>query len=132
MKPIEPAEISALIDGELPTARAEEVRQAIAGDPSLRRAYDELLAMDADLRSSATQAMFPPRVALPETADSFGVRMFLAAAALVLLRVLMKLSPPELSAGLATALLAVVVGWVLWFLTAGPAAVGSPVSRGTS
>jgi anti-sigma factor RsiW len=115
MRPIDPAEISALLDGELPPDRAEEVRRAIAADESLRRVYCELSAMDAELKASAAQAVFQPHLVLPETASNYGFRIFLAAVALVLARVVMKLSSPELAAGLAMILLAVVIGWVLWF-----------------
>ena len=118
MKPIDPAEISALIDGELSPTRADEVRRAIAADEALRRVHSELLAMDTDLKEAATQAVFRPRIALPKPADGLATRLALVAAALVLARVAMKLATPELAAGLAIALLAVVIGWLLWFLTA--------------
>ncbi len=117
MRPIDPAEISALIDGELSPTRADEVRRAIAADEALRRVHSELLAMDADLKEAAAQAVFQPRIALPNVANGFAQRVALAAAALVLARVAMKLASPELAAGLAIALLAVVIGWLLWFLT---------------
>src|SRR5262249_36369903 len=37
MLPIAPAELSAFLDGELPAARADEVRAALAQDPVLRQ-----------------------------------------------------------------------------------------------
>jgi anti-sigma factor RsiW len=125
MKPIDPAEVSALVDGELPPDRAKEVRLAIADDQSLHRVYRELLAMDADLKLAAAQAAFQPRVVLPGAAGNFGAGMFVAGVVLVLLRVVMKLTSPELAAGLATILLAAVIGWVAWFLLTSPTIAAS-------
>jgi anti-sigma factor RsiW len=113
MRPIDPAEISALIDGELPPERVQEVRRAIAEDASLRRVYDELAAMDAKLTASAARAMFQPEVVLPGAVTGDSSRVFLTAILLVVLRLAMKLASPELATGMAIVMLAVVVGWVL-------------------
>ncbi len=113
MKPIVPAEISALLDGELPPDRAEEVRLAIDQDASLLRVYQELTTMDADLKASAACAMFQPQVIMPAAEDGYGLRILFATIILVILRLAMKLSPPQLATMLSIALLAVVVGWLL-------------------
>ena len=113
MRRIDPAEISALLDGELPPDRAQEVRLAIAEDASLRRVYQQLAAMDADLKASAAQAMFQPQVVLPAPEIAYGVRIFFTSVILVILRLTMKLSPPQWATVLSIALLAVVVGWLL-------------------
>jgi anti-sigma factor RsiW len=113
MKPVEPAEISALLDGELPPDRANEVRLAIETDPSLRSMYEELLATDADLRDAAVRAMFQPRVAFPSVERSYASYVLLASTILVVLRLAMKLSTTQWATALSIALLAVVVGWLL-------------------
>ena len=113
MRPIDPAEISALIDGELPPERAQEVRRAIAEDASLRRVYDELAAIDAHLTASAARTMFQPEVVLPGAVTGDSSRVFLTAMLLVVLRLVMKLASPELATGMAIVMLVIVVGWVL-------------------
>ena len=62
MAQIDPAELSAYLDGELPAERAEEVRAALARDPELRRSYEMLVVHDADWRARAETAMFQPHV----------------------------------------------------------------------
>lgn len=65
MRPIDPAELSALIDGELDDSRAAEVRAALAGDEALRARYAELTGADAHLRSIAAGVELSPRIRLP-------------------------------------------------------------------
>jgi anti-sigma factor RsiW len=67
MKPIEPTELSAYIDGELDAGRAAEVRAALDMDASLRGQYAALMRADAHLRSVAAAAgtTLHPRVRLP-------------------------------------------------------------------
>jgi len=113
MRPIDPAEISALIDGELPPERAREVRRAIAQEASLRRVYEQLVRLDTDLKAAAAQVMFQPHVELPRATGGYGMRVFLAAAVLAIVRLAMKWASPGLATIFAAALLAVVVGWVL-------------------
>jgi anti-sigma factor RsiW len=62
--PIDPAELSALIDGELPPERARAIEALIAGDPALRAEYEGLRALDARWREAAGEAMFMPEVRL--------------------------------------------------------------------
>jgi anti-sigma factor RsiW len=114
MLPIEPAELSAFLDGELPARRAEEIRAALAQDPVLRQSYELLVARDGDWNAQAAAAMFRPRVRIP-SAPVAG--RFVAAAAvmlgLLLLRIALKALPPLYGAGLEAMLLAIVVGWGL-------------------
>ena len=114
MLPIDPAELSAYLDGELSARRAEEVRAALARDPALRRSYDHLVACDADWSARAAAAMFRPRVRLPR--GSIAGRFLKAAVVvlgLLLLRMALKTLPPLYGAGLEALLLALVVGWGL-------------------
>ena len=113
MLPIDPAELSAFLDGELPAARAEEIRVAVAQDPVLRQSYEQLVALDADWKSRASAAMFRPRVQL--TQNWVPGRILTAASVLGLLgfRILLKAQPPLVEAALGALLLAFVVGWGL-------------------
>jgi anti-sigma factor RsiW len=114
MLPIDPAELSAFLDGELSASRAEEVRAALVRDPVLRRSYELLVARDADWSARASAAMFRPRVRLDHAPVATRV---LAATAVVLgllpLRLALKALPPLYGAGLEVLLLALVVGWGL-------------------
>ena len=113
MLPIDPAELSALVDGELPPARAAEIRAAIAQDPVLRQTYEQLVALDADWKSRASAAAFRPRVQLRES--WVPGRMFTAAFVVGLLafRILLKIQPAFVEATLGTLLLVFVIGWGL-------------------
>jgi anti-sigma factor RsiW len=113
MDPIDPAELSAYLDGELSAKRAEEVRAALARDPMLRKSYDQLAALDADCKSRAAAAMFRPRVQLTSVAAP---RDYLTAAGvigLLLIRLALKATPPLLGTVMAALLLALFIGWGL-------------------
>ena len=64
MMPIQPEELSALLDGELDAARAAQVRAAIQMDPVLREEFDALSAADAAWGAAADSAAFTPAVML--------------------------------------------------------------------
>ena len=113
MVPIDPAELSAFLDGELPEGRADEVRAALARDPVLRDSYEQLVALDADCKAKAAAAMVPPRVQLR---PSVFVGRYVAVASvigLLLLRLALKASPPLVGAVVAAFLLAAFLGWGL-------------------
>jgi anti-sigma factor RsiW len=70
MNPIDPAELSALLDGELTPQRADEVRAAIQHDPSLKTEFERLRRLDAACREAAATAEFQPQVTIaPHTND---------------------------------------------------------------
>jgi anti-sigma factor RsiW len=94
MKPIELAEVSAYLDGELDSTRAEEVRNAIAIDPALRSIFNGLSEADTKWRAAAAAANFHHAVRLRHL-SALAVSMPVAAAIgvmLVLMRVLPKLT----------------------------------------
>jgi len=94
MKPIEFAELSAYLDGELDSARAEEVRIAIAIDPALRAEFDSLTETDTKWRATAAAANFYPKVRLAHIStltESIPVAAAIGAL-LVLVRFLPKLT----------------------------------------
>jgi anti-sigma factor RsiW len=57
---IDPAELSALLDGELPPVRAAEVQAAIDADPHLAAAFHALGGDDLAWRRAAQTAAFQP------------------------------------------------------------------------
>jgi len=74
MRPIEPAELSAFIDGELDAGRAAEVRAALASDAALRARYESLAHADAHLRSVAAGMTLSPRIRWPAPRTSPAAR----------------------------------------------------------
>jgi anti-sigma factor RsiW len=114
MLPIDPAELSAFLDGELTPNRAEVVQAALARDPVLRQTYERLARFDVDWKARAATTMFQPRVRFNRASIASS---YLATASviigLLLLRVALKALPPAYATGLASILLALVVGWGL-------------------
>ena len=127
MKPIDPMELSALLDGELSPERADQVRRAIAQDELLRREYGELAALDADLRARAQAATFAPRVSIPEAmsipdaAATFPLPIVLGALVFMAARLALKAAPPVLATCLEVFALALIVTWGLRRLLASSA-----------
>ena len=66
MSGLDPAELSALLDGELDPARAREVEAMIAADPALAAEFERLKLADGHMRSIAEAAAFRPELRLPE------------------------------------------------------------------
>jgi len=64
MKPVQPAELSALLDDELEIGRREEVEMALASDPALRAQFLTLKSADHQWRSAAHAASFQPQIDL--------------------------------------------------------------------
>jgi anti-sigma factor RsiW len=86
--PIDPAELSALIDGELPPERARKVEALIAQDPALRAEFETLRGLDARWRANASAALFEPMVRLPQAPAHFPLRRVAAVVvALILARI---------------------------------------------
>ena len=92
MTPVQPEELSALIDGELDPRRAEEVEMQIAADPHLRATFEALRDLDARWRAAARSGAMAPQVRLPAPVLRMGWMWRLAvAAALVGVRVAMRM-----------------------------------------
>lgn len=113
MTPIDSAEISALIDGELTPERAQEVRRAIASDPALGGLHAQLTAVDADLKMHAAAAVFHPRVSLPLQSGYLGHYLLLGATLLLILRVVVKIAPVALAIGLQIPVLVLIIVWLV-------------------
>lgn len=84
MNPIEPAELSAYLDGELNPARAREVESALATSPALQAELDALTKADKTWRMAARLAAFRSTIQLPRT-SSRKVPLYRTAGAVVLL-----------------------------------------------
>lgn len=114
MLPIDPAELSAYLDGELPAGRAEEVRAALARDPELRQSYDLLVVHDADWRARAEATMIQPHVRFAGTPWAARVLTVTGVVlGLLLFRMALKALPPLYGASLEAILLVLVIGWGL-------------------
>jgi anti-sigma factor RsiW len=113
MRPIDRTEISALLDGTLSPERADEVRRALGEDESLQREYEQLAALDVDLKTYARAMMFKPRVSLPESPAVLRFPVPLVVSVLLLLRVIVKAIPPIVGSGLEVFVLVLVIVWLL-------------------
>jgi anti-sigma factor RsiW len=107
---IDPAELSAYLDGELPPERMEEVRAALADDPELRATYEQQASSHADWSNEAASAMFRPRVRVgPAPVAALWLVATCVVMSLLVLRMSLKLIPPALGVSLEATLLVVVV-----------------------
>lgn len=109
MSDLDPAELSALLDGELDPARASAVEALIAADPVLAAEFDRLKRADQRLRALAADAAFPPRVRWPRPAPAPLPAWFAPCLGLVLLAWLAGKLAPAMALALAVNALALVV-----------------------
>lgn len=70
MRQVQEEELSALLDGELDSQRAEEVRALVQADPALREQLDALAMLDARLWRAGAQAAFSPEISFSAGAVS--------------------------------------------------------------
>jgi len=116
MKPIDPTEISALLDGKLSPEDAERVRRALAENSSLRCEYEELVALDVELKASARAAMFRPEVVLPKGSKDIRLNVPLLVLILVVLRFGIKATPLFIGSVVEIVFLCILLGWGLQYL----------------
>ena len=116
MIPVQPEELSALIDGELDPRRAAEVEMQIAADRELRVAFEALRDMDDRWRTAARAIAFVPEVRLPARAAWNGRFMALAVAiALVVVRVAVRvIDTTTVAFAFQMLVLAAVLAWIAW------------------
>ncbi len=114
MQPISPEELSALLDGELESDRAEEVRLAMSQDESLRRMYEQLAKTDNALASLAVGYQFEPRISLPETSPVAGLPVYSVALCLLAVRVLAKVLPQGPGILLQVLAIGLLAGWLFY------------------
>jgi len=118
MKPIEPAELSGYLDGELEPDRIREVEAALAIDPVLRADYHVLADADRTWKSAANIAAFLPNTQLRPVWSWSLTRSPSAIAAILVLLVVLRITPKLgdfVAWGLIVhaAALAVVLPWVV-------------------
>ena len=116
MSPIDPAELSALLDGELPAPHAEEVRAALAVDPALATQFERLAGLDAEWKGCAAALEFRPRVSLRRARLHRSLRATVLLLGIVGLRLVLKIALPSLEVVVALAMFAVVAGWGVGYL----------------
>ena len=118
MKPIEPAELSAYMDGELDPARAQEVEAALESSPALRSEFNRLVSADNSWRTAARTAAFRPDIRLEPNNRPLPLRSVLRAAGSITLllaaRVVPKLaSTLEVELTLNAVALAIALIWIV-------------------
>ena len=116
MKPVEPAELSGYLDGELDVARTAEVRELLSRDAALLAQFEALRATDANWRAAAASAAFVPRLQLPapRARATSWARIAALALALIALRVLPKLGGPMVwGIALHAVALAIALVWIV-------------------
>jgi hypothetical protein len=79
MKPIQAAELSAYLDGELDSHRAAEVKVALASDPALQAEYECLTQADTAWKAAAHTAKFEPKATVVGNKTFLGSPLALAA-----------------------------------------------------
>lgn len=115
MTPLDPAELSAFLDGELPPARMSEIEAMLTGDANLRAEYEALRRADANWRQAGAAAMFVPPVRLPTTDRVAAMSLWPAAvvAVLLLARVGGRFIDPVAPSLLLNLAALVLVGWTV-------------------
>jgi hypothetical protein len=113
MKRVDDCELSSLIDEELTAERAAEVRQAIADDPVLRRQYEELVRLDDELQAHGRDAVFQPRVEIPQGRRVFGIHMGWLVPIFTLLALGLRSLPLPIETGVEVAVVLGLVPYVL-------------------
>jgi anti-sigma factor RsiW len=117
MNPVQPEELSALIDGELDARRAAEVEAQIASDEGLRATFESLRDLDSRWRAAARTVVLAPQVHLPAPARWSGgwIPAIAIAAALVSVRIATRLiDTTTMAFALQAFVLAIVLARVAW------------------
>ena len=120
MKPIEPAELSAYMDGELDPARAREVETALESSPALRGELNRLVSADNSWRAAARIASFRPSIRLTPEPLQLGPILRAAGGVILLLaaRVVPKLAGTlEVELILNAFALAIALIWIVRLMT---------------
>jgi anti-sigma factor RsiW len=113
MNPVDPIEISGLIDGELSADRSQAVRNAIEEDDSLRREFEQLSAFHEEWLRAAGTVTFHPQVSLPRGPWPLPFNIPAALCVLVVFRLSMKTIPVEVAGFLQGIALLVGVGFLI-------------------
>lgn len=120
MMTYDPAELSALLDGELDATRAAELRAAMREDDQLRTEFERLAGLHQRLLDDARSRQFQPQIALADSTASLRWPVLALVACVLAVRLASKLAPPEVGAALEGLLLLVLLSWLatrLWRAT---------------
>ena len=90
MNPIQPEELSALIDGELDPQREREIRTELAVNAQLRTELDTLRRLDASVRAAAEKAAFDPSITFAPRSEFPWASMFALVGMLLFIRFAVK------------------------------------------
>lgn len=131
MNPVQPEELSALLDGELDATRAAEVRAQIQMDPALRLELEALSVNDAAWRAAAELGAFVPAVRWPVQAEADAsaggesggwlAALAVAMGGLVVVRSVLKLAGSDaLGFALPTVSLLLLIAVVVWLARTSP------------
>jgi hypothetical protein len=119
MKPVQPEELSALLDGEIDSQRAREIRAQFEADPDLRAQFDALRQRDTQWRTAAAAAAFDPSISMSTARASTisGPAIVLLVMLMVLVRFVSKvLNIEAMIWGLNVCGLIVVLTATIWLL----------------
>lgn len=120
MKPIQPEELSAFLDGELSEQRRREVQQQLDCDDVLRAQFESLQTWDRKWHAAAFDARFNPSIELPQSAEpkTRVLGVVAVGAALAGLRLVLKVLDPQILvwATVNAAVLAVLLAATVWII----------------
>lgn len=87
MTEIDPAELSAYLDSELPPERMRQIEALLAEDAGLRAEHEALKRLDAAWREAGAAGMFVPMIELPSAKPARSPAPWLLATVALLLLV---------------------------------------------
>jgi anti-sigma factor RsiW len=85
MNPLDPSELSAFLDRELPAERMREIEALAEADPGVRAELESFARLDAQWRASARSAAFRPAVNLRSIKDRRSINVWPLAFFMVLI-----------------------------------------------
>ena len=127
MTPVEPEELSALIDRELSPERAAEIERRLTTDPALRAALEALRDLDDRWKAAARTGVFAPNIVHPTPNPWMSAAAVGGSAALVGLWVAVRaFDVVGLAYAMQAVALAVVLAGLVRIARADQAAAGEP------
>jgi anti-sigma factor RsiW len=128
MTPVQPEELSALLDGELSAERAAEIERQMVSDPALRAEFELLSDLDAQWRTAARTAVFTPGLVRPTPQRGTWMAAAGIVAGLVALRIVVRVIDVEsLAYAMQAVVLAVLLAGLVRMVRADQSAIGRGV-----
>jgi len=123
MKPVQPEELSALLDNEVEPRRAQEIQDELDSNKVLRVQFESLKRWDEEFSKAADTAVFAPSVQLPTARTSkvpdvaIELMASVLASFMMLVRVVCKIfDVPELTWGLNSVAFVAMLTATIWLL----------------